>query len=386
MVIKTFRGQTMEEALAKVKATLGPSALIIETRTVSPQGPLGFLRKPLVEVVVGVEEAPVPAPRRAPGPATPLDWSAEAAMLRSIEAEVSAVKEALRALAGDASIVAETPVRELARVLAGQGFDRDTATALAQEAHAEKLGAGEPLERLRTVLARRFLTAGDEAPRAEGGPRLVAFVGPPGAGKSTLLARLAGRCVLGRGEKVAMASMDFFRVGALEQLKAYAEILGASFHAVAGPEAVQRVLEASRSAAWLLVDTPGLACYDEARLADLAAWLGAFPGLERHLVLSATGELQATLEAVEAYRRVGFERVAFTRVDEARRGGILLAGAAAAGVPVSYLGVGQDVAADLEVAEPARLAELVLDTSSARPVRPRSAQAEEARRANVPEP
>jgi len=97
MIIKTFRATTMEEALARVKATLGPSALIIETRKVAPRGPFGFLRKPLVEVVVGIEETPPTAERR-PRALVPIDWAAELANLRSVEAEIADVRDALRLL------------------------------------------------------------------------------------------------------------------------------------------------------------------------------------------------------------------------------------------------------------------------------------------------
>ena len=377
MIIKAFRGKSIEEALARVKAALGPSALIVETRKVTPRGPFGFFRKPVVEVVVGIEDTPS-TPTRRPGALVPIDWAKELANLRSIEAEIGDVKDALRVLVESAPFDTSPAVRDLTLCLIEQGFDRHTAAAVAEEAHQEQARArgGAPLDHLRAVLARRFRcapeTPGPEAgarPGGAGAMRVVAFVGPTGAGKTTTLAKLASHLALQRGERVALATLDFFRVGAVEQLRAYAEILGTPLHVVPGPEAVPQVLEAARPAAWLLLDTPGLAYHDAARLERLAASLGAFPGVERHLVLSAAAEMQAALEAVEAFKRLGLDRLAFAKLDEARRGAILVAAAEAAEAPVSYLGTGQDVARDLEVAQPARLAQLVLCPSAATPVR-----------------
>ena len=353
MIVKTFRAPTIEEALAKVKATIGDSALIIDTRKVRPAGPLGFLRKPVVEVVVGIDDA-APAPA---GATTLGAWTREAADLRGIERDIGAIREALDRHTREPDDLPEA-LRELAARLVERGVDEATARELIEECQAEE-GEGEPEGRLRAAVARRFRTA--EPTAAGRGPRVLALVGPPGVGKTTTLAKLAGRFTVA-GDWVALASVDFFRVGAFEQLKAYAEILGAPFHPISEPAEAPAVLEAAAASQWLLVDTPGLSHHDTERLGQLASYLAAFPAVERHLLLSAASDRDAALAAVEAYRAVGFDRIGFTRLDEARRHGLLLGAAAAADVPVSYLADGQDVAADLEAARPDRLADLVLGT------------------------
>jgi len=348
MIVKTFRAPTMDEALAKVKATVGDSALIIDTRKVQTGGFLGLLRKQLVEVVVGIEDEAIADP--CPPPHA---WGREMANLRSIERDIEAIKDALQR-GGDAPADGPQPATGLVARLVERGVDEPTARAIADECQG---GDGDPEGRLRAAIARRFRTA--EPQRSEHGPRILALLGPPGVGKTTTLAKLAGRFTLA-GDWVTLTSVDFFRVGAVEQLKAYAEILGAPFHPIAEPADALKVVEAAAASQWVLVDTPGLSHHDAERLGQLASCLKALPGLERHLLLDAAAERDAALASVAAYRSVGITRIGFTKLDEACRCGLLLGAAAAADVPVTWLADGQDAAANLEVATPERLADLVL--------------------------
>ncbi len=62
---------------------------------------------------------------------------------------------------------------------------------------------------------------------------VFAFIGPTGVGKTTAIAKIAARCVLRYGrEQMALMTTDNFRIGAQEQLKVYARILGIPFVAV----------------------------------------------------------------------------------------------------------------------------------------------------------
>ena len=363
MIVKTFRAPTVEEALAKVKATLGDSALILDTRTVRPQGAFGFLRKPEVEVVVGIDDEPA-RPRQAAAPMVPevpgFPWTQESATLRTLEREIGEIRDVLRQQARTGRDGVDGPAAEVKARLLELGADEATANELADECAAAAGPDGALAACLHAGIARRFRTAEAAAPNGDG-PRVVALVGPPGVGKTTTLVKLARRFAIERGEDVALASVDFFRVGAVEQLKAYAEILGLPFHPAVEPDDAARVLESAASAQWLLVDTPGLAHPDAERLGQLAGRLAAFPGAERHLLLSAAADRPAALATVAAYQAVGVGRLLFTKLDEAPRRGGLLAAARAADVPVSYLADGQDVAAHLEAAEPGRLADLILE-------------------------
>jgi flagellar biosynthesis GTPase FlhF len=331
MTVKSFRGRTVDEAMAQAQAAYGPAVQVLDRREVAPRGPLHFLRRRLYEVVVGVGDG-------APGGG-------------------AAPTRAGRRPGGARGAASELEAR-----LLDAGVDRGMAAALVEQSRhlVDRSGSGRPIDRLRKVLIERFETTGESHPSASAGPTAMVLIGPPGSGKTTLVAKLAARFGLGRSQRVALASVDFFRVGAFEQLKAYAEVLGMPCHFAQSPASAARILPAAGTADWLLVDTPGLSSRDAEGVRELGRWLEPFRGAQRHLVLSAATDRAAALAAVETYRTLRYERVAFAQVDEARRHGLLLAAVAAAAVPVSYLSVGQDVSCDIEAATPDRLAALVL--------------------------
>src|SRR5262245_55263770 len=67
--------------------------------------------------------------------------------------------------------------------------------------------------------------------RGTGQPRIVALVGPPGAGKTSSLIKLAVNYGLAARRPVALLSIDTYRIGAEDQLRSYAAILGVAFQA-----------------------------------------------------------------------------------------------------------------------------------------------------------
>jgi hypothetical protein len=72
--------------------------------------------------------------------------------------------------------------------------------------------------------------------------RVTALLGPTGVGKTTTLAKLAARAQRERGETVAIVTVDTYRVAAVEQLRAYADMLAAPFEVAFTPLDLKRAL------------------------------------------------------------------------------------------------------------------------------------------------
>jgi len=118
-------------------------------------------------------------------------------------------------------------------------------------------------------------------------PRTVALVGPTGAGKTTTIAKLATHRAAFGGRKVGLICLDTFRAGAVEQLRAYAELASVPLELVYEPDDLTAAMHRLSDRDVLLVDTPGRGPGETQDLAAVAACLERLSPNEVHLVLPA---------------------------------------------------------------------------------------------------
>jgi len=228
------------------------------------------------------------------------------------------------------------------------------------------------------TLARRFTIAGlSQYLRVTGDHWLedggrVAFVGATGVGKTTTLAKIAVRWVLRHGARdIALVAADSVRIGAQDQLKSLAQLLGVPVYAPESFESLPALLS-QLSERLILIDTPG-ACVRDAQLGGrLAVLANSASKLETALVLAASTQAGSVEEAVKHFAPVNPSCCVLTKVDEAASLGGVLSILIRARLPVSYLSEGQRVPEDLR---PARALELV--SAAVRLAKARGAAADE---------
>lgn len=215
------------------------------------------------------------------------------------------------------------------------------------------------LERLASVIR----TVPDIAP-ARGEIRAVMLIGPTGMGKTTSIAKLAARYFFYEKREVSLYSLDRYRLAATQQLRMYADVMKIPFFSPLNP-AEFRELTARDPGELLLIDTSGIGYRDSKRLEELAALAEACAvRLEKHLVIAANTE-RATLEPIlEAYDRVGFDKILLTKLDESEFIGSFIELADKVNRPFSFLTNGQDVPADLIGPGPEDMAKMVLGKDS----------------------
>ncbi len=100
-------------------------------------------------------------------------------------------------------------------------------------------------------------------------------------------------------------------------------------------------------------------------LYELGRLLASARADEVHLVLSLAAERQSLFSAIDRFAPLGATRIILTKLDEAERAGAVLQASARARLSVSYVTTGQEVPDDIEVADSARRARLVLDGPAA---------------------
>lgn len=322
MLLKRFEEKTLQKALERVRADCGDGALVVETRAVRG----GYL------VVAARPDAP-PTRRDQAGTNTFLskwtrgfealattatDFGMSAPILRAVENALLGTKVELSrpgdpALPGLASRVLAALVRVEQRL-----EDREVA---------------------------RFKT--------------LAFVGPTGVGKTTTLAKLASRA-RSRGERIAIVTLDTYRIAAVEQLRAYADLLDVPFAVAFTATDLRRALQQHGTCDRIFVDTTGRSPRDAEAMPLLEGNLRA-GDCASVLCLAAGTRARDCKVVLDGYEGLGIDAVCLTKWDETTMPGEAVAAVVEKGLPLSHLCIGQEVPADIVVADPIEIARAAFD-------------------------
>jgi flagellar biosynthesis protein FlhF len=194
----------------------------------------------------------------------------------------------------------------------------------------------------------------------------VALVGPSGAGKTTAVAKLAFRCGVLRRRRVRLFSVDPLRMGAVESLQAYAELMNLPLKVIDDFDALGPALGAGEEDGepeLLLIDTPGYGRREWERARRLAAVFRERGDVDVHLVVDLRTKSEDLCRAVENFRIFRPAKLLFTRLDETTSFGTMLNETVRTGLPVSFVSVGQRVPEDIVPAGEPELLRLLLKNS-----------------------
>ncbi len=148
---------------------------------------------------------------------------------------------------------------------------------------------GQWIDCLKQVVARCIQIASPIAV-PKGQKRVVALVGPTGVGKTTTIAKLAAGFPTAGKRKVGLITIDTFRIAAVQQLNAYAEIMDLPMEVVEDAKQMPAALERMSDVDLILIDTAGRSPRSDARISQLRQMLQAARPDETHLVVSATSK------------------------------------------------------------------------------------------------
>ncbi|MGL4514202.1 MAG: flagellar biosynthesis protein FlhF [Lacipirellulaceae bacterium] len=374
MDIKTYRARTMREALDLVRDDLGPEASVLHARELN-RGPIArWLRGAVVEVAAAAPRRVAEGSRGEPASAVRAgarSFATQRSPAMQDEAPARVHQSPRTATSARASRALADALFHCHGALLDAGFEPPMARELAERVQrrlrAEKSDdpARVPLlawEAIRDAITTsggiRFAAPSPFAPRRA---RVVALVGPTGVGKTTTLAKLAANARIDDGLRVGLVTIDTYRVAAVEQLGAYADIMDLPMEVVANATELRGALDRLAGLDLVLIDTAGRSPRDAERLEELRLLLAEASIDETHLVLSATTASRGLEEAARRFAAVGVSSLLFTKLDEAVTLGQLVGLAHGLSLPISYLTDGQSVPEDIRPADAEWLAERVLD-------------------------
>ena len=245
----------------------------------------------------------------------------------------------------------------------------------------------EAVDRLRDTVEERGLRGPDEVRAAlkeilvemlgkntgmklDSRPSVILVVGVNGVGKTTTIGKLA-KLYGGQGKKVLLAAGDTFRAAAAEQLGVWAERTGAGFvRHEEGSDPAAVVFDSisaaiARGTEIIIVDTAGR-LHNKSNLMNELNKISRvidreMPWGDREtlLVLDATTGQNGLLQAEEFAKSAPLTGIVLTKLDGTAKGGIVFAIASKLGVPVKFVGVGEQ-ADDLIPFDPEEFTEALL--------------------------
>jgi flagellar biosynthesis protein FlhF len=345
MKVKNYRAASLTEALDMVKRDLGSEAVILRTRRLNQTGLDAYNADKKYEVSAGLEppraEFSDDGGRRSP--TLRMELSELKRTLDSFvrEYRVNGISGSVRGLGG------------LVRHFQDRGVDGSILSELIGEVSGKvednKVPAAKQLRRdVLSGLLERISVAGPIRLKSKGA-KVVALVGPTGTGKTTTIAKLASRFKIVEGKRVALISCDTFRIGAVEQLKTFAEIASMPLAVVFSPREMSAALKRFASYDLILIDTPGRSPYDTLHLKELKGLMAAAGPDEIHLTVPASGRYQDLVEVLRRFSAVAVSHLLFTKLDETSRYGDIVSLAIKSRKAVSYVTVGQNVPDDISL-------------------------------------
>ena len=150
------------------------------------------------------------------------------------------------------------------------------------------------------------------------------------------------------------------RIAAVEQLKTYAEIIGAGCHVVRTVLELDAVLARLPKDAQILIDTTGRNPHDLADQFEFSDFLKRRSDIRKCLVVQATTHPADALAAIRKFEMYGADCLAITKTDETTRPGAIVETISQSRLPLAYLGTGQRVPEDLQVATAQSLSNCIL--------------------------
>jgi len=375
MIIKRYIVSSMNEAMTRIRYELGKDAVIISQRKIRKPGVKGFFSKKILEVTAAIENVKkndedivdsIEAIKKA----------VEKETIKNTEAVKNEIIEESKPSSNDSELLKE--MQEMKNLLSDMMNKTPEKTQRRSKLQI-KLEDSDLNEKIIKKILTKVKSLDenmDEGQKAKTAIEkltpvskvkmdgAVVLVGPTGVGKTTTIAKLAGRLSLIDKKKVGLITIDTYRIGAVEQLKTYADIMNIPFRVVFTMKEMDTAIESMKDCEVILIDTTGRSSKNTMQISELRAFVEKANTSNIHLVISSTTKNKDVEAIVEGYKVLNYNNVIITKLDETSTYGSILNILDAAKKPLSFITTGQNVPDDIKIISSSEVSSLILGEDS----------------------
>ncbi len=333
----------VRERMLKRRATALKAEAPVAPPAVALRAPARLRELPLLRESIAFEaEAVAPVSAPAPKPAEPaLAKGDQQDMMSELRAMKGLIEDRFDALAFRDKLQRQPAHARLAQKLLDCGFSPALIRKLTEGMGTEVVDESTWVA---SVLEHNLLTAEAE-PALEDQGGVFALIGSTGVGKTTSTAKLAAAFAGKHGaSNLGLITLDAYRVGAHEQLRAYGRILGVPVHTAHDRASLEDLLDLLSAKKMVLIDTAGMAQRDS-RTRELLDML-SHRAIQKLLVVNAAAQGETTEDVLLSYRASQARGVVLSKLDEAVKLGPALDALIRHKLPVTVVANGQRVPED----------------------------------------
>lgn len=238
-------------------------------------------------------------------------------------------------------------VSELKDNLKDSGLSKDIINEIIDELDSENISENWKsdvtlLNKIKNILMKDIKINNEDISQGK-----IMLVGPTGIGKTTTLAKMAA-IIKRQNKKVAIVTIDTYRIAAADQLKIYADIMGIPAHVCYTPKDLQLTIDTLREMDVILIDTAGRSHKNDLQLGELKVFIDTVNPDKKILVCSSNVKTKDLIDIYEKFSISNPNSLIFTKLDETSSVGQIISLSKYTNLPVDYITTGQKVPDDIE--------------------------------------
>lgn len=374
MHIKKYRAVSLKEATETMKNELGTEALILGTKVVADENNKGLK---LYEITAGVDKFEIAAETRAKVVEKNLQNNVSFAdEMKSMTAKIFQQANTRKQKVNDtygldkksevafeepaAKIIADDKMKEIIKNLTEKEVQKSVILSIMEQLKKYKnfLSKDNLENYVQTCLSSLILTKTLDL-NAKKQNKVIALVGPTGVGKTTTIAKLALIAKIIHKLDVGLISIDTYRLGAIDQLKSFADVSHTDFLVAYEPAEMPSLMKKFAKKDIVFIDTVGRNHKNETQLKSNLDFLTAVKVDETFLVLSATSSTRNLLDIAKKFKMFNYGAFILSKIDEAVIHGNIINLSTKTGNPIAFLTNGQTIPDDIISADKDYIANLI---------------------------